>query len=155
MARGDFRHQRLLDVRELQLQLKAVTLKDSQDQHRDRNRELEELRSAKQTHLKIGAPSVLIPDMSLQARDFMVQVWHTQRLNTDLRHQVHSVQVASEEVEKQRKVVEQAAKEKRTLEKLKEQYQKSVRIQQDRDERKATDEVAALRHRQGGMQEVV
>ena len=149
MARSDFRYQRLLDVRELQLQLKAVTLKDSQDQHRDRTLELEDLRSTKQTHLQDE-----IPDVILSARDFQVQVWHTQKLNADLVHQVSTVHDASVEVEKKRQVVELAAKEKRTLEKLKEQYKESARLEQDRDERKAADDIAALRHRQAGMQEI-
>ena len=155
MARSDFRYQRLLDVRELQLQLKAVTLKNSQDQHRDRTLELEDLRLTKQTHLQVGVPAVLAPDVILSARDFQVQVWHTQKLNTDLMHQVRSVQDASVEVEKKRQVVELAAREKRTLEKLKEQYHKSARLEQDREERKAADDIAALRYRQAEMLEVV
>ncbi len=149
MARSDFRYQRLLDVRELQLQLKAVTLKNSQDQHRDRTLELEDLRSTKQIHLQDE-----IPDVILSARDFQVQVWHTQKLNVDLIHQVSTVHDASVDVEKKRQVVEVAAKEKQTLEKLKEQYQESARLEQARDERKATDDIAALRHRQAGMQEI-
>lgn len=155
MARSDFRYQRLLDVRELQLQLKAVTLKNSQDQHRDRTLELEDLRLTKQTHLQVGVPAVLTPDVILSARDFQVQVWHTQKLNTDLMHQVRSVQDASVEVEKKRQVVELAAREKQTLEKLKEKYHKSARLEQDREERKAADDIATLRYRQAEMLEVV
>ncbi len=154
MARGDFRHQRLLDVRELQLQLKAVALKESQDHHRDRRQELEELRTVKQTHLRTGALTVLTAGKPLMARDLQVLAWHTQRLNMDLMQQINVVQTSREEVEQLRQVAEISAREKRTLEKLKERHQELARRERELEERKMADEVAARRHLQAEFQEV-
>ena len=153
MARGDFKHQRLLDVRELQLQLKAVALKESQDRQRDRRQELEQLRTTKQTHLQTEALTALIAGKPLMARDFQVQAWHTQRLNTDLMQQINVVQTSSKEVEQLRQVAEVSAREKRTLEKLKERHQELARRERELEERKVADEVAARRHLQAEFQE--
>ncbi len=153
MARSDFKHQRLLDVRGLQLQLKAVALKESQDQYRDRRQELEQLRSVKQTHLQTGALTVLKAGTPLKARDFQVLAWHTQRLNTDLMQQINVVQTSSTEVEQLRQVAEVSAREKRTLEKLKERHQELARRERELEERKMADEVAARRHLQAEFQE--
>lgn len=153
MARSDFKHQRLLDVRGLQLQLKAVALKQSQDHHRDQGRELKELRSVKQTHLQTGALTVLTAGKPLMARDFQVQVWHTQRLNMDLMQQINVVQTSSKEVEQLRQVAEVSAREKRTLEKLKERHQELARRERELVERKMADEVAARRHMQAEFRE--
>ncbi len=153
MARGDFRHQRLLDVRELQLQLKAVALKESQDHQRDRRQELEQLRTVKQTHLRTGALTVFTAGKPLKARDLQVQAWHTQRLNRDLMQQINVVQISGEEVERRRQVAEVSAREKRTLEKLKERHQELARRERELEERKVADEVAARRHLQAQFQE--
>ena len=153
MARGDFKHQRLLDVRGLQLQLKAVALKDSQDRHRDHRQDLEELRTVKQTHLRTADITVLSAGMPLMARDFQVQAWHTQRLNTDLMLQINVVQTSRDEVEQLRQVAEVSAMEKQTLEKLKERHQEVARRKLELEERKMADEVAARRHLKSEFQE--
>lgn len=153
MARGDFKHQRLLDVRGLQLQLKAVALKDSQDSHRDHRQDLEELRTVKQTHLHPGEITALSAGMPMKARDFQVQTWHTQRLNRDLMLQINVVQTSRDEVEQLRQVAEVSAREKQTLEKLKERHQEVARRKLELEERKMADEVAARRHIQAELQE--
>ena len=95
----------------------------------------------------------LAPEESLRAHDFQVQVWHTQKLNMDLMQQINIVQTSGEEVEERRQVVELAAREKRTLEKLRERHQELARREQEREERIAMDEVAARRYLHAEFQE--
>ncbi len=142
MAKKGFQHHRLLNVKDLFLNLKALALRKSEDEHSSQARKLSGIRSTKQEHLSTGNPSPAHHDASLSTRDLQIQTWHTEQLNEDLRQQVREVRMVAQEVEQRRKVVEMSAKEKQTLEKLKEHQDREASRELEREEQRRLDEIA-------------
>ena len=142
MARKGFQHNRLLDVKAMLLNLKAFALRKSEDHQRSESTRLREIRGEKEAHLAKQNPTLDEAGQSISSRELQIRTWYTEQLNEDLREQVHNVQKAEKEVHKRRKVVEQSAKEKKTLEKLKEHQDRESRREISREEQKQLDEIA-------------
>ncbi|UCH09903.1 MAG: flagellar FliJ family protein [Fidelibacterota bacterium] len=154
MAKKGFQHHRLLDVKALILNLKSMALRKSEDQQRSKSARLQEIQGEKQAHLQSDSGfSSDDQDNGLSSRELQVQTWYTEQLNEDLRRQVHEVRVAEEEVRKKRKGVEKSAKEKKSLEKLKEHQNLEALRETEREEQKHLDEIAGRqRSRTGGSE---
>ncbi len=154
MAKKGFQYKRLLDVKSLIMNLKSVALRESEGKHRSHDEKLGKIRAQKQAHLKVDNPSSDSREESLSSRDLQVRTWYTEQLNEDLRRQVHQVQKAEQEVQKRRKVVEKSAKEKKSLEKLKEHQDLAALKESERKEQKHLDEIAGRqRSRNGGLKQ--
>ncbi len=154
MAKKGFQYKRLLNVKSLIMNLKSMALRESEDKHRSDNEKLGKIRAQKRDHLNVDNPSSDSPEEALSSRDLQVHTWYTEQLNEDLRRQVHEVRVAEQEVQKRRKVVEKSAKEKQSLEKLKEHQDLADHKESERAEQKQMDEIAGRRHsRNGGLKQ--
>lgn len=142
-----FRHQRLLQVRELLLRLKSVDLRQKEGEHFKEQHSLGRLQAQKRGHIQGSVPGGS-GDVLLRPHDFLIHTWHTEQLNEDLRRKIAKVQDASQAVRVQRKVVERSSKDKQSLEKLKEYKDERVRVEQERAEQVRLDEIAARQHLQ-------
>ncbi|UCD38458.1 MAG: flagellar FliJ family protein [Fidelibacterota bacterium] len=145
MAKKGFQYSRLLDVKALILNLKSLALRDSEDKQRHHDEKLKRIHAQKQAHLKADDPSSDDNEQALSSRDLQVRTWYTEQLNEDLRQQVQEVQMADQEVQQRRKVVEISAKEKQSLEKLKEHQDQAVHKETEKKEQKQLDEIAGRR----------
>jgi flagellar export protein FliJ len=150
VAKKGFQHKRLLDVKALFLNLKSLALRQSENVRDNRTVRLGGIRAEKLTHLKAGNSSAEGEGLSLSSRDLQIRTWYTEQLNEDLRRQVHEVRMAEQEVQQRRKVVEKSAKEKQTLEKLKEHQDRAARREVEREEQKRLDEIAGHQHSRTG-----
>ena len=145
MATKGFRRQRLLDVRDIMLQVEAVSLKDHEDQHIRERLQLEAAMQTKEEEMDIltdaerGATSA-------NPREFLLRTWRTMELNQAIEEKLASSRETAQAVELQRQVVEAASKSKRTLEKLKEHQEEEARTEFDRANQKAMDEVASRKY---------
>ena len=141
-----FRHERLLEVKDLMLRLKSINLRDREDEHLKRNGQLATTRGEKHRHLRADRPATIGGERLLLSHDLQIQAWYTEQLNEDLRREIHDVRVAEEAMHKQRQVVENSAKEMQSLEKLKERHLQVASLEREREEQKALNEIAARRH---------
>jgi flagellar export protein FliJ len=155
VAKKGFKHHRLLDVKALILNLKSMALRKSEGQQRTKSARLQEIQDEKQAHLKTDQDSSSDDQQNgLSSRDLQVQTWYTEQLNEDLRRQVHEVRSAEKEVQTKRKGVEKSAKEKKSLEKLREHQNLEALREAEREEQKQLDEIAGRqRSRTGGAEE--
>ena len=145
MATKGFKRQRLLDVRDIMLQVEAVSLRHREDQH---IRERLLLASALQTREE---ELDILTDAergvsSANPREFLLRTWRTMELNHAIEEKLATSRETAQAVELQRQVVEEASKLKRSLEKLKEHQEEEARIDFDRQNQKAMDEVAARKY---------
>ncbi len=141
-----FRHERLLEVKDLMLRLKSLSLRDREDEHFKRNSQLATTRGEKRRHLKEDQPAAVGSERLLRSHDLQIQAWYTEQLNEDLRREIHDVRVAEEAVHKQRQVVEKSAKEMQSLEKLKERHLQVASLEREREDQKTLNEMAARQH---------
>lgn len=151
MAKKGFQFNRLLDIKSLIMNLKSLALRESENKHRSQNEKLGKIHAQKQVHLNGDNPSSDNHERALSSRDLQVRTWYTEQLNEDLRRQVHEVRMAEQDVQKRRKVVEKSAREKQSLEKLKEHQDQAALKEIEREEQKQLDEIAGRqRSRTGG-----
>ncbi|UCH62538.1 MAG: flagellar FliJ family protein [Fidelibacterota bacterium] len=150
MAKKGFQYKRLLDVKSLIMNLKSMALRESEDKHRSHNEKLGKIRAQKQEHLNVDSASSDSQEEAMSSRDLQVHTWYTEQLNEDLRRQVHEVRIAEEEMRERRKVVEKSAKEKQSLEKLKEHQDLATLKESEREEQKQLDEIASRQHSRNG-----
>ena len=144
VAKG-FRRQKILDVRDIMLQVKAVDLKQREDVHIKERLQLEAALLAKEQELdRLTAEEQGL--VAGTARDFMLRAWRTMDLNQAIADKLDSSKETAKAVEEQRRQVEIAAKSKQSLEKLKEHQNAEKRIDLDRQDQKAMDEVAARKY---------
>ena len=155
MAKKGFQHHRLLDIKALILNLKSMALRKSEDHQRSESERLQAIQGEKQAHLQSDPVSSSDDqENGLSSRELQIRTWYTEQLNEDLRRQVHEVRVAEEEVKTKRKSVEKSAKEKKSLEKLKEHQDLEALRETEREEQKQLDEIAGRqRSRTGGGEE--
>ena len=154
MAKKGFQYKRLLDIKSLILNLKSLALRESESKQRSKNERLQRIHAQKQAHLKSDNPSSDNHERTLSSRDLQVRTWYTEQLNEDLQSQVHEVRIADQEVQKRRKVVEKSAREKQSLEKLKEHKDQAALKETERKEQKQLDEIAGRQHsRIGGSRQ--
>ena len=152
MARSKkgFKHGRLLDVKSMLLGLKSLALRNSERTRRHQKERLGKTQAWKQEHLKSADDPGAEPSSEVSSRDLQIQTWYTEQLNEDLRHQIHEVREAEQEVENRRKVVEQSSMEKQSLEKLKEHQDREARLGTARDEQREMDEIAGRKRSSQG-----
>ena len=141
-----FRYGRLLNVKGLLLNLKSIALRQKEQSHGRRKEQLSSIQAQKQVHLKVAAPGRDDGNHRLSTRDLQVKTWYTEQLNEDLRRQIHEVRLAENQVEEQRKIVVESARDKKSLEKLKERQDLLARIELGRAEQKDLDELAGRKH---------
>ena len=141
-----YRHERLLEVKDLMLRLKSIRLRDREDEHSKRNGQLSMTRGEKRRHLKEAQPVSAGDEKLLHSHDLQIQAWYTEQLNEDLRREIYDVRVAEEAVHKQRQVVEKSAMEMQSLEKLKERQLQVANLEREREDQKALNEMAARQH---------
>jgi flagellar export protein FliJ len=142
MATKGFQRQRLLDVKDIMLQLEAVELKDKKDKHLNHRRALAAAEETKVEHIS-GRGGEQFTNRPQGPFNFLINGWYTAQLSEDIQRHGLETQEAAEAVEQQRKIVEEAARAKQTLEKLKEHQNEAARLDRERDDQKALDEVAA------------
>jgi len=150
VAKKGFQYNRLLDVKALLLNLKSLALRKSEGKQRSQKERLGRIHAQKQAHLKADNPSSDNHEQALSSRDLQISTWYTEQLNEDLRRQVHEVRMADQEVNERRKVVEISAKEKKSLEKLKEHKDQTALKETEREEQKQLDEIAGRQRSRGG-----
>ena len=143
MPRKGFRHQRLLDVKSLLVTLRAVAMHRSEDQHQRERRRLDSKHEEKQDHLSRGSPDAVEGERSVIPQELQINAWYTEQLNEDLRRQILEVQLAESEAREKREQVERSAREKRTLERLREQQNMAARLDEVREEQRDLDEIAS------------
>lgn len=145
MATKGFKRQRLLDVRDMMLQVEAVSLKGHEDKHIHERLQLAAALETKEEEMDIltDAERGLTP---ANPREFLLRTWRTMELNQTIEEKLASSRETAQAVELQRQVVEKAAKSKRTLEKLKEHQDEEARTEFDRADQKAMDEVASRKY---------
>lgn len=145
MAVKGFQRQRLLDVRDIMLQVEAVDLKQHEDAHINERLQLEAALLAKEQELEKLTEEEQGSVVGT-ARDFLLRAWRTMELNQTIADKLASSKETATAVEEQRRQVEIAAKSKQTLEKLKEHQNAEKRVDLDRQDQKAMDEVAARKY---------
>lgn len=145
MAVKGFQRQRLLDVRDIMLQVEAVDLKQREDAHINERLQLEAALLAKEQELDRLTEEEQGSVMGT-ARDFLLRAGRTMELNQTIADKLASSKETATAVEEQRRQVEIAAKSKQTLEKLKEHQNAEKRVDLDRQDQKAMDEVAARKY---------
>jgi flagellar export protein FliJ len=150
VAKKGFRHHRLLDVRELLLELKSLALRKSEVKQRDQKEQLNKIQKQKKDHLEANGSSTDKRDEPISSRELQMQTWYTEQLNEDLRKQVYEVQVAEQEVQARREQVEKSAKDKKSLEKLKEYQDREARQEETREEQRHLDEIASRQRSEKG-----
>ena len=153
MAKKGFQYNRLLDVKSIILNLKSLALRKSEGKQRRQKERLGRIHAQKQAHLKADNPSSGNHEQAMSSRDLQIRTWYTEQLNEDLRRQVHEVRMADQEVNERRKVVEISAKEKQSLEKLKEHQDQTALKETEREEQKQLDEIAGRQHSRNGSLE--
>lgn len=139
MPKQGFRRQRLLDVKSILLNLKSIALRESEDKERGHRKHLASIEEEKKKHLGNSGNH---EEQVMTTRDLQIETWYTEQLNEDLRQQVRQVQLAEEEVQEKRKIVEKSAREKKSLEKLKERQELAASKERARKEQKDLDEIA-------------
>ena len=145
MAARGFRRQRLLDVRKIVLQIEAVELKEREDAHLRQRIELARALQIKQAELETGTAAESGAVVT-GPREFMLRTWRIMELNGKIEDKLSTSRKTADKVEQQRLVVEEAAKSKQTLERLKEHQDEAARFERDRLDQKAIDEVAARKY---------
>lgn len=150
MAKKGFRHHRLLDVKELLLELKSLALRKSEVKQQEETEQLRAIQTRKKAHLESKRTPEDHEDQPVSSRDLQIQTWYTEQLNEDLREQVHQVRVAEEEVQERRSQVEESAKDKKSLEKLKEFQDREARQEEAREEQRQLDEIASRQRGERG-----
>lgn len=143
---NQYRHERLLEVKDLMLRLRSINLREREDEHLRQHSQLATTRGEKRRHLEDDQLSTVGDERLLRSHDLQIQTWYTEQLNEDLRQQIHEVGVAEEAVNKQRKVVEKSAQEKQSLEKLKERHLQVANLERERNDQKVLNEMAARQH---------
>jgi flagellar FliJ protein len=150
VAKKGFRHHRLLDVRELFLELKSLALRKSEAKQQEQTEQLHEIQTRKKVHLEPNDSSEKQQDQTVSSRELQMHTWYTEQLNEDLREQVYQVRVAKQEVQERRDQVEQSAKDKKSLEKLKEYKDQEARQEETREEQRHLDEIASRQRTEKG-----
>jgi len=79
MAKKGFRHHRLLDVKELLLDLKSLALRKSEVKQKEHTEQLHEIQQRKKDHLKSNDKSAEEQDRSVSSRELQVQAWYTEQ----------------------------------------------------------------------------
>ena len=144
-SKKGFQHHRLLSVKALLLNLKSMALRKSEHTHDNQKDVLGSMQARKQAHLKSAKSSADPQTEPNSTSDLQVRTWYTEQLNEDLRRQIHDVRIAEQEVSEQRAGVEQSAREKQSLEKLKEQQDYVASVEAGRVEQKEIDEISGRR----------
>lgn len=150
MAKKGFRHHRLLDVRELLLELKSLALRKSEAKQQEQTEQLHEIQKRKRDHLESNNSSENQNEQPISSGELQVQTWYTEQLNEDLRKQVYEVRVVEQEVQERRGQVEKSAKDKKSIEKLKEYQDREARREEAREEQRHLDEVASRQRTEKG-----
>ncbi len=142
MASKGFRRQRLLDVKEILLQIEALALRQREDVHVQNLQSLARTQQIKEEFLTTASDQERKAAI-LGPQELMVRSRYTLQLHAEIGHFIYRARQSRDAVELQRKLVEEAAQAKQTLEKLKDHQNSAARLEEDRKDQRALDEVAA------------
>ncbi len=144
MANGHFKYQRLLDIRQLLLRIKSLSLIQAQDAERAEQEKFAHIATEKNEHISRGGVDTGT-SIALHTHDFQMQTWYTQQLNEEAFRQELQIKMAKKTVEKRRLDVEKIAIEKRSFEKLQEYQSERDRLEMNHTELRQNDERASRR----------
>lgn len=142
MAAKGFRRQRLLDVKEILLQIEALALRQREDAHLQDVRGLAHTQQIKEAFLTTASDQER-KAIFLGSQELMVRSRYTMQLHADIEQFILRARQSRDAVDVQRKLVEAATQAKQTLEKLKDHQNSAARLEDDRNDQRALDEVAA------------
>ena len=142
MAAKGFRRQRLLDVKEILLQIEALALRQREDAHLQDVRGLAHTQQIKEAFLTTASDQER-KAIFLGSQELMVRSRYTMQLHADIEQFILRARQSRDAVDVQRKLVEAATQAKQTLEKLKNHQNSAARLEDDRNDQRALDEVAA------------
>ena len=142
MAAKGFRRQRLLDVKEILLQIEALALRQREDAHLQDVRGLAHTQQIKEAFLTTASDQER-KAIFLGSQELMVRSRYTMQLHADIEQFILRARQSRDAVDVQRKLVEAAAQAKQTLEKLKDHQNSAAQLEDDRNDQRALDEVAA------------
>ena len=142
MAAKGFRRQRLLDVKEILLQIEALALRQREDAHLQDVRGLAHTQQIKEAFLTTASDQER-KAIFLGSQELMVRSRYTLQLHADIEQFILRARQSRDAVDVQRKLVEAATQAKQTLEKLKNHQNSAARLEDDRNDQRALDEVAA------------
>lgn len=142
MAAKGFKRQRLLDVKEILLQIEALALRQREDAHLQDVRGLAHTQQIKEAFLTTASDQER-KAIFLGSQELMVRSRYTMQLHADIEQFILRARQSRDAVDVQRKLVEAATQAKQTLEKLKDHQNSAARLEDDRNDQRALDEVAA------------
>ena len=142
MAAKGFKRQRLLDVKEILLQIEALALRQREDAHLQDVRGLAHTQQIKEAFLTTASDQER-KAIFLGSQELMVRSRYTLQLHADIEQFILRARQSRDAVDVQRKLVEAATQAKQTLEKLKDHQNSAARLEDDRNDQRALDEVAA------------
>ena len=142
MAAKGFKRQRLLDVKEILLQIEALALRQREDAHLQDVRGLAHTQQIKEAFLTTASDQER-KAIFLGSQELMVRSRYTMQLHADIEQFILRARQSRDAVDVQRKLVEAATQAKQTLEKLKNHQNSAARLEDDRNDQRALDEVAA------------
>lgn len=145
MANGHFKYQRLLDIKQLLLRIKSLSLIQAQNAEREEQEKSAIIAAEKNEHFSRGGVDTGTSAV-LHAHDFQMQTWYTQQLNQEAFHQELQIKMAKKTVDKRRLDIEEIAIEKRSFEKLKEYQSERERLEMNHAELRQNNEQAARRY---------
>lgn len=144
MTNGHFKYQRLLDIKQLLLRIKSLSLIEAQDVEHAEQVKSAHIAAEKNEHILRGGVEIG-SSVALHAHDFQMQTWYTQQLNAEVYRQELQIKAAKKTVEMRRLDVEEIAIEKRSFEKLKEYQSERERLEMNHTELRENDDQAARR----------
>ena len=147
MKRFQFRLQKVLEYKEEIEKQRMHDLADAREElarQVERYERIQAVREENTVSLSRKASEKEIHPDEIQAH-----LRYQRKLEADLSEQNRRVAGAEAHTEKQRQILLEAAKERKTLETLKEQKLLTHRAESDRQERNFFDEVATMRHHRG------
>lgn len=133
--------QKVLDVRKIVEDRRAVALKNSQSSLNREKKQLDNLAQKKHAQLKIDG-NVCTDQVNISLNGLKVSVDYISQLNDKITSQIQVVEKSNEKMEEKRDVLIKASKEKKIVEKLREHQLTDYKIKNRKKESKEESEIA-------------
>lgn len=146
----NFRLQKVLDMRSMVEDAKAIDLKKAQATTARKKQALEATQAEKDAMIRGDDASAPRDDLSLQ--ELNNRMAYVEQLTERIEQEDQAVNKSQEQTEEQRIAFIQASKEKMVIEKLKEHHQEAFRKSTNRQEVKNENEVASRISQKGAVE---
>jgi flagellar protein FliJ len=144
MKRFQFRLQKVLEYKE---DIEKQKMNDLAAAKQALAEEMDRLEWIQTTHKANGeALKCRTAEKTIRPDEIQAHLRYQKKLEADLKAQTRRVEAAEEKTEKQRQILLDAAKERKTLETLKDKKLQSHLAEVERQDRNFFDEVATMRH---------